>query len=250
MTYGVPYQGSKNRIAKDIIEQLPTGSRFVDLFSGGCAITHAALLSGKWDEILANDLCPLRGQDLFRLACQGEYNKEDYYRIPTKQEFYEKRDVEPHMISVWGWNNCTRYLGQNWYDQMIEHGLTDIHEVPKGLYDPLPRLLRLQRLTGLDLSKVEFTQSDYRQYEHRDGDVVYCDVPYKGTDPRYQTKFDLDAFWEWARTCDYPVYVSEYKAPEDFACIWQKHRLGIQAVKGKNRVSKPLEKLFVHNKWR
>ena len=45
MTYGVPYQGSKSRIAKDIIDQLPTGNRFVDLFAGGCAITHAAILS-------------------------------------------------------------------------------------------------------------------------------------------------------------------------------------------------------------
>ena len=110
---------------------------------------------------------------------------------------------------------------------MMTRGLTDIHEVPEELYDPSPRLRRLQRLTGLDLSKVEFTQYDYRQYEHRDGDVVYCDVPYKGTYHRYQTKFDTDAFWEWARTRDYPVYVSEYKAPDDFVSIWEKHRLGI-----------------------
>lgn len=45
MNYGVPYMGSKNRIAKDIIAKLPTGKRFVDLFAGGCAITHAAILS-------------------------------------------------------------------------------------------------------------------------------------------------------------------------------------------------------------
>ena len=129
-------------------------------------------------------------------------------------------------------------------------GLTDIHEVPKGLNDPSSRLRRLQRLTGLDLSKVEFTQSDYRQYEHKEGDVVYCDVPYKGTQHLYQTRFDTDAFWEWVKTRDYPVYVSEYKAPDDFVSIWEKNRLGIQTVKGKNRVAKPLEKLFVHNKWR
>ena len=157
MTYGVPYRGSKNRIAKDIIDILPSGHRFVDLFAGGCAITHAAILSGKWNMILSNDLCPLRGQTLFRLACQGEYNNEKYYRIPTKQEFYEKRDVEPHMVSVWGWNADISYLGQNWYDQMMAHGLTDIHEVPMGLYDPSARLRRLQRLTGLDLSNVKFT---------------------------------------------------------------------------------------------
>ena len=111
MTYGVPYRGSKNRIAKDIIDILPSGHRFVDLFAGGCAITHAAILSGKWNMILSNDLCPLRGQTLFRLACQGEYNNEKYYRIPTKQEFYEKRDVEPHMVSVLGLERRHKLFG-------------------------------------------------------------------------------------------------------------------------------------------
>ena len=56
MTYGIPYRGSKNKIAKDIIEMLPPGHRFVDLFAGGCAITHCGMLSGKWKEFLANDI--------------------------------------------------------------------------------------------------------------------------------------------------------------------------------------------------
>lgn len=62
MNYGVPYQGSKNRIAKDIIELLPSGHRFVDLFAGGCAMTHCASLSDKWDKVLSNDKYPLLGQ--------------------------------------------------------------------------------------------------------------------------------------------------------------------------------------------
>ena len=47
MNYGLPYMGSKNRIARDIVEQLPSAECFVDLFCGGCAVTHAAMLSGK-----------------------------------------------------------------------------------------------------------------------------------------------------------------------------------------------------------
>lgn len=58
MNYGIPYQGSKNRIAKDIVELLPSGKRFVDLFAGGCAMTHAAMLSGKYERFLVNDLYP------------------------------------------------------------------------------------------------------------------------------------------------------------------------------------------------
>ena len=30
--YGIPYQGSKSQIADDIIDNLPRGKRFVDLF--------------------------------------------------------------------------------------------------------------------------------------------------------------------------------------------------------------------------
>lgn len=56
MGYGIPYLGSKNRIAKDIIEVLPRGKRLVDLFAGGCAITHCGMLSGKWKEFLVNDI--------------------------------------------------------------------------------------------------------------------------------------------------------------------------------------------------
>lgn len=66
MTYGVPFRGSKNRIAKDIIEQLPSGNRLVDLFCGGCAITHAATLSDKWEKVLSNDPYPVMGQEVFR----------------------------------------------------------------------------------------------------------------------------------------------------------------------------------------
>lgn len=49
MIYGVPYKGSKNRLAKDLIDVLPAGKRLVDLFGGGGAISHCAVLSDKWD---------------------------------------------------------------------------------------------------------------------------------------------------------------------------------------------------------
>lgn len=33
--------GSKSKIAADIVATLPPADTFVDLFAGGCAITHA-----------------------------------------------------------------------------------------------------------------------------------------------------------------------------------------------------------------
>lgn len=56
MRYGVPYKGSKNQIAEWIVLTLPRAEYFVDLFCGGCAVTHAALLSRKWKRFIINDI--------------------------------------------------------------------------------------------------------------------------------------------------------------------------------------------------
>jgi site-specific DNA-adenine methylase len=40
--YGLPYMGSKNFIAEEIINILPTAKYFVDLFGGGGALSHCA----------------------------------------------------------------------------------------------------------------------------------------------------------------------------------------------------------------
>lgn len=70
--------------------------------------------------------------------------------------------------------------------------------------------------------QIEYTEKDYRDYEHREGDVVYCDPPYKGVQKYTGKTFDHEAFYDWVRTREYPVYFSEYSAPEDFVPIFQK----------------------------
>lgn len=50
-SYGIPYMGSKNRIAEDIVDFLPSGKTLVDLFGGGGAITDCASKSGKWEKV-------------------------------------------------------------------------------------------------------------------------------------------------------------------------------------------------------
>ena len=140
-------------------------------------------------------------------------------------------------------------MGPGWYKKIAGCGLTDIHNVPKGIFNPLPRLRRLQKLTGLDVSSVEFNQMDYRDYQHEEGDVVYCDPPYDSVKNNYRIKFDNAAFWEWVRTRDFPVYVSEYKAPDDFVSIWSKKRCGLQDGRGNAKNTTHIEHLFVHQKW-
>ena len=49
-------------------------------------------------------------------------------------------------------------------------------------------------------------------------------------------------------TRNYPVYVSEYNAPDDFACIWQKKKVKL-AAGGKTAHQKAIEHLYIHRKW-
>lgn len=234
MTYGVPYQGSKNKIAKDIIELLPSGHRFVDLFAGGCAMTHAAMASGKYDCALTNDKFPVRGLDLFKMAVNGEFDDSKYLRLVGYDEFYERRYIEPWMIGMFGFNTTDRYFaGKNGQAAQLisKNSITDIITLAQfGCKFPLQRLNRLRKLKDcVDLAKVEFAKMDYTDYEFREGDVVYCDPPYRGTGNYRHTKekFDHDQFWNWVRTRDYPVYVSEYSAPNDFVSIFEKKRGGL-----------------------
>lgn len=78
MTYGIPYKGSKNNLADSILKVLPSGPRFVDLFGGGGAMTHAAYISGKYSHVHYNEL-DYRVYKLFLFAC-GQYTKEDIIR--------------------------------------------------------------------------------------------------------------------------------------------------------------------------
>lgn len=48
MNYGIPYMGSKNRIAEWILNHIPSADNFYDLFCGGCAVTHCAMLQNKF----------------------------------------------------------------------------------------------------------------------------------------------------------------------------------------------------------
>ena len=59
MRYGLPYKGSKNKIAEWVVNILPSGGTLCDLFCGGCAVTHAAMVSGKYERYIINDIDPI-----------------------------------------------------------------------------------------------------------------------------------------------------------------------------------------------
>ena len=83
--YGIPYMGSKDKIAEDILNVLPRGKRFVDLFGGGFAMSHAAALSGKYDEVYYNELNPLV-VGLIKDALAGKFANER--RWISREDFF------------------------------------------------------------------------------------------------------------------------------------------------------------------
>lgn len=104
--YGILYSGSKNKICERIIDILPPADNFYDLFAGGCAVTHRALLSGKYNNVIANDIndMPL----LFKDAIQGKYKDED--RWITREMFFDNLD-NTYISSCWSFGgNMTSYI--------------------------------------------------------------------------------------------------------------------------------------------
>ena len=103
MLYGVPYTGSKNAIAEWIVEQLPAGKVLVDLFAGGCAVTHAALLSGKWEHVIANDINDT--PSFFKDCVEGKYAVDDHLEWISREEFQARKDTDPYVRLCWSFGN-------------------------------------------------------------------------------------------------------------------------------------------------
>ena len=109
MNYGVPYKGSKNQIAEKLCDQIPSAEVFVDLFAGGCAVTHRMLLLGRYRRYIANDLDG-QGVTLFRDAINGKYHDET--RWITREEFHAKKATDPYISLVWSFGNNQEKIGR------------------------------------------------------------------------------------------------------------------------------------------
>ena len=134
--YGIPYMGSKNRIAKKIIDFLPSGETLVDLFGGGGAITDCASESNKWEHIIYNELNELPYK-CFLKALRGEYENED--RWISRQDFINLKDTDEYVACCFSFgNNFRNYM----YNEKIEPYKRAYHyAVVLDDFQPLSELL-------------------------------------------------------------------------------------------------------------
>lgn len=274
--YGIPYKGSKSKIAEELLDHLPSGKRLVDLFGGGFAISQCAMekYPDKWESVLYNDKNPLL-PPLIRDAIAGKYSYENYDpKWISREEFFERKESDGYVKWIWSFgNNGNDYLFSRQIEdckrqvhEYVVHGIKPDFEVPEltaegiherrmewrqklreqGARGDLQRLQQLEQLGRLQqlerLEQLEITCMDYRDYEWQDGDVVYCDIPYEQSaakDFDYGGGFDHKAFYEWAESRPYPVFYSSY-GPR---VVWQKEVRSVMNS-GKGAVRR-LEGLYV-----
>lgn len=269
MRYGIPYQGSKSRIAEWVVVQLPASQTLVDIFAGGCAVAHAAMLSGKWARVVANDLND--GPRVFLDAIDGKFA--DYDLVPTREEFDEIKDSDLATALIYSFgNNGRSYLWGRDIEDVKRHAtrmllprtLTERRSEYRAFMrslasflesterrcdehalrelEGLQRLQRLQRLQGL----VVPSKLDYRDVNVPDGATVYADPPYRGTDCSLYGGFDFAAFDAWLAETPFPVYVSEFTAPEGCVEVARRERTARMAATKTDRVT---ERLFVQERF-
>ena len=116
-TYGVSYKGSKNKIAAEVVYNIPSAPLLIDVFAGGGAITHAALLSHRYGSILANDY-DCGALQLFYRASHGLIDfEEERKRWVSREDFKRLKDTDPIVRYHWSFSNGGRnYL----YSKEIE----------------------------------------------------------------------------------------------------------------------------------
>jgi len=202
------YMGSKNRHSKDILSIILQDRKnidqlFVEPFVGGANILDK--VSGKR---LAADI----DKDLiclWKAVSAGwlppkHFNEEDYYRI-KKEPSSPLRGYAAFALSYGGkkfggWRRDSQNK-RNYVDEAYRNA---IKQFPK-------------------LRNVEFRLCNYFELEIPSGSIIYCDPPYAGT-TKYTSAFDHTKFWEWCRNMAQmnKIYVSEYSAPDDFVCVWEK----------------------------
>lgn len=272
MRYGLPYKGSKNSIAEWIIDELPQADTFVDLFCGGGAVTHRALLSSKYKNFIMNDIDG-RLPKLFLDCVQGKYTVENHPEWVTRQEFNDKKELDAYIAIVWSFgNNGKDYLyGANIedmkhayhkavYDNDLDalklYGYNLTLSAEKSIYD---RYLDYQRqikkqtpdiqlevvTRQTEIERLQSLQCDYEAVEIPKGALIYCDIPYSSTNCGKYMGFDHKRFYDWALKQD-NIFISEYEMPDEFIPVARIEKSVLSSAN--TNAIKATEKLFTNER--
>ena len=233
------YMGSKARIAKYILpiilKDRKEGQCYIEPFVGGANMIdkvdgwRIGADSNYW-LISALDAIS-RGWNPPELVTES-----DYSRIK-----HDNSNYKPELVGYVGFQMS---FGGKWFG-----GYRRDVKGTQGCIENMKTQSRRSRESavkqGLKIKGVKFYNCSYLELSPPTGSIIYCDPPYAGT-TKYKDDFDHELFWQWCREKakeGHQVFISEYNAPEDFVCVWQKE---IQSGLNTNTTKKGIEKLFVH----
>lgn len=231
------YMGSKNRIAKYILPIILKDRKpdqwYVEPFAGG--MNSMDKVTGKRLAGDSNEYLIAMWKELLAGWTPPKITREEYYRVK------ESKDSYPAFLVGWV-GFCCSYCGK-WFDGFAGNGKTAIGTV-RDYQEEAIRNIRAQ-MRGLD--GVVMEAAGYQELRIPPESIIYCDPPY-GDARGYGFRFDNARFWEWCREKvleGHTVFVSEYKAPEPFRCLWQGELKSTLSVNGKTGWCKTsVEKLF------
>ena len=207
---GLPYQGSKKKISKKIVEIIKqnfgTEKPVYDIFGGGGAITAECMLNNL--EVHYNDLDETATSMFQKVVSEDR----DYLKslIVSRDEFLKICDKENKtvddelklLVNSFG-NNRKGYLYSEGFSDLKHNLVTEIikkydtfsgykktdtylkaknafKEQPQQL-EQLQRLQQLERLQQLQrLELPEATNLDYKAFSDIENSILYLDPPYEG----------------------------------------------------------------------
>ena len=234
------YMGSKAKIAKHILPIILEDRRpdqwYVEPFAGG--MNTICKVSGKR---LAADtsfhLIEMWKAIVLGWQPPGFIDRDEYSLIRQRPQ-----DYPPHLAG-WVGFNCS-YSGK-WFGGYAGRVKTKAGTIRDYQAEAIKNVLNQAK----SLKDVVFVANDYLYLDVPPESIIYCDPPYEGT-TKYDKSIDHNLFWKWVRNKTLQgnrVFVSEYKAPGDFACVWEGKVKSSLSANGRYGASKEsTEKLFVY----
>ena len=236
------YVGSKNRISKEIA---PILQKCID--ENDIKIYFEPFVGGA--NMIDKIKCETRiGNDIHKelIALFQEIQKGWQPPLHITEEEYNKvkdnkSDYPDYYVALVGF--CATF-GSKWFGGYAR-GFKADKVTPRDIPNEAIRNL-LEQIP--QIKDVVFTNKSYLNFDKDKlkNCLIYCDPPYQDTTKYKHSDFDYDVIWNWVREMSKEnfVFISEYNAPQDFKCIWQKKVTTSLKVK---EHEERLEKLFIHS---
>lgn len=271
---GLPYQGSKKKISKKIIEIIKqnfgTDKPIYDIFGGGGAITAECILNGL--EVYYNDLDKDITNAFERVISQDRewiktliVSRDEFFKIKEKEN-KTTDDFLKLLVNSFGHDKRSYLyskeisdLKYNLAKEIIEkHNVfsgykqTETYKRSIEKYKRLQQLQRLQQLERLQrpqkLNKIKVTNKSYHTFSDVSGAILYLDPPYEGSNQKsYINSFDSQEFYDWAFEMAKTniVIISSYSiSDERFEVVYSFDKVR-STLQGRNGNKGESEKLFM-----